>query len=78
MKKTHNFPPPTLLEAARASVKKREAKEYTDEQIELALAWVAGEVTISQMARVLGYSQPAAVYPFLALALRQYLSSDKD
>jgi hypothetical protein len=49
---------------------------YSDDEIELALAWVEGEVTISQVSVALE-QKPGNSYSFLALALRQFILRTK-
>jgi hypothetical protein len=48
---------------------------YTDEEIELVLAWAAGEVTISQLSRAVNLRSVSAAYAYIAQVLRQFLMS---
>lgn len=61
----------SLLEKAQAVVlHRRTASEVTKEEMELALAWAQGKVSITQVAVALGV-KTGGVYPFLANALKQ-------
>ena len=66
----------TLTEQAMAvTSKRRNGKVVEQEQVDLALAWVRGTVSITQIAGVLGVKS-GSVYPFLARALRQVCLGD--
>lgn len=62
----------TLLDVA---LKETKQKPVTDEQIELALAWAFGKVSLRAAARATGKSMnsPNVVYGMLARALAEYV-----
>ena len=63
----------SLLEMAMAHEhKRRTSKAISEGERELALAWVRGTITISQVAAAMG-CKSGGVYPFLASALREEL-----
>ncbi len=59
----------TLVEKAK-EVRTRKRGAVTEEQYELALAWVKGDVGFREIKEVLGYKSPTAVYIFLADCFR--------
>ena len=64
----------TLTEQAMAvTSKRRNGKVVEQEQVDLALAWVNGTVSITQIAGVLEVKS-GSVYPFLAHALKFHLN----
>lgn len=69
----------TLLNKAKAiKANKRERFVPTKEMEEVALAWVKGEITHSQIAKALGYDNTGyRVYAHLALTLKKYLNDNK-
>lgn len=69
----------TLLEQAKILTDARVTNvRYSEEEIELALAWVSGEVTLTQVARVMSPTGKASGgYAFLACALRQWMNEVK-
>lgn len=64
----------TLLEKAKSHSKKKESK-VSEQEIELALAWVAGEITYIQIITALGFkpTEMSKLYKFLAEALKSHL-----
>ena len=46
---------------------------YAQEEVDLAVAWARDEVTLSQVAKLVGSF--SSVYCFLAVRLRQYMES---
>ena len=66
----------TLLEKAKQlGVKVKGNKRKSKEEIELALAWVNNQLTLSQIQKVLNLPASSNSYVFLALALKDYLVS---
>jgi hypothetical protein len=65
-----------LAMAQTVQLKRRGSRLVTKEEMELALAWSKGLVSITQVAGALG-SKTGGVYPFLANALRQYLEQER-
>ena len=65
----------TLTEKAKALRRRSAVKEpYAEEEIDLCLAWVRGEVSGTQIGRVMGYKTTGGpVYAFLVPRLRQYI-----
>lgn len=64
--------PPTLLERANGvQLKRRGGKAVSNEEIELAVAWHRGQISITQVAGALGV-KTGGVYPFLAQAMSAY------
>ena len=65
----------TLTEKAKALRRRGAVTErYAEEEIDLCLAWVRGEVSGTQIGRVMGYKTTGSpVYAFLAPRLRQYI-----
>ena len=68
----------SLLEKAKNFKRERIWKKATDEEKELAMAWVRGEVTLSQISGALGYKNEAAnaVYSRLAVWLREIVRTE--
>ena len=65
----------TLTEQAMAvQGKRRNGKVVSEEHRELALAWVEGKVSVTQIAGVLEVKS-GSVYPFLANALKFHLNN---
>mgnify|MGYP001593102625 FL=1 len=63
----------SLLEVALSTeLKRRSGKHISDQERELALAWVHGKVSITQVAAAMGV-KTGGVYPFLANALKDEL-----
>ncbi len=65
--------PKSLLQQAK-EVKTRElsVSKHTEQEVEVAVAWLRGEITAKQVATVIKKnSQGAAVYVFLATALKR-------
>lgn len=56
---------------------RKRTKVYTSQEIDLCLAWVADEVTLTQVTRVMQFKAVGQSYLFLAMGLRQYLSETK-
>ena len=68
----------SLLEKAKEYTTKKTAGAATEEEIELALAWVNDEVTLYQVARACGKkSGTGNIYIRLAIALKAHLKSQK-
>lgn len=69
----------TLLEKAKSSATTKTGKTYSEEEMELALAWMRGEIGITQVCKALGKInlQGSDTYLFLARALRQYAIGKK-
>jgi hypothetical protein len=62
----------TLLEKARfIRTPRRTRMELTEEDLELALAWVTGETTLMQATRAWGYNSTNATYGRLVVCLRE-------
>jgi hypothetical protein len=63
----------SLLDDAKAhSTKKRPTVPITNERVELALAWLTDEVSITQLAHALDGNRPASnAYVSIAIALRE-------
>lgn len=68
-----------LDKAKKVNQNRRHGRIYSEEEIELAEAWVNDEVTISQLAQALGYpkTQSSNAYSFAALALKQKINFTK-
>src|ERR1700678_3104816 len=68
----------TLLEKARlAPCVRRSRAKATGEDIELALAWVKGEITLAQATTAWGHNTTNATYGRLALCVREAVSQGK-
>lgn len=68
----------SLLEKAKKVGRKNNTtKDITDEHVELALAWARGEVSYSQIKKVLGLTVPSTIYSFLAFSLRKHIENEK-
>lgn len=68
----------SLLEKAKKVGRKNNTKpDITDEHVELALAWARGEVSYSQIKKVLGLTVPSTTYSFLAFSLRKHIENEK-
>lgn len=69
----------TILEKAKAQKSKRQSNfTPTPEMEETALAWVRGEVNLTQIARALGLNNTGyRTYSILALSLKHYLNKSK-
>ena len=59
----------SLVEKAKLLAPKP-AMAIEEKKVNLALAWAAGEVTYSQVCRVLGYKRTQQAYTILARGLR--------
>jgi len=67
----------TLLRQALA-VKRRptgHGKRFSDEEVQLALGWLRGELTQSQVSSVVPYGTGSGIYLFLARAIRQHFQT---
>lgn len=61
----------TLLEKAREiPVMKWDKHKCSDEEMELAFAWIRGEVTVKQAKKALGMTSSASLYVWLSRTLR--------
>lgn len=68
----------SLLELAMSKqLPKKRNRAYTDEQVELALAWANDEITITQVAHAIDTTVGTATYTFLALCLKYIISTTK-
>lgn len=69
----------SLLEQAKSvAPNKSHKKDFSQDEIDLVFAWVRNEVSIGQVARVLGYPKnSSACYPYLAGALKYSLQNNK-
>lgn len=68
----------SLLEKAKKVGRKNNTTQnITDEHIELALAWARGDVSYSQIKKVLGLTVPSTIYSFLAFSLRKHIENEK-
>ena len=68
----------SLLEKAKKIERKNPmADNINAEHIELALAWARGEVSLSQIQKVLAMNVPSTIYSFLAFALRKHIQNKK-
>lgn len=64
----------TLLQKAKeVAVFHKQFKKTTDEDIELALAWVKDEIKTSQITKVFSYKNQNQTKTFLADTLKFYL-----
>lgn len=62
----------TLLQKAKAYIPKKLTKRvFNKEEIELANAWINGEVGSSQVLHAMGYKSTGNIYTFVASAMRQ-------
>lgn len=63
-----------LLERAKArgsKVRGAPPRKVTREEVELAIAWLKGEVTYSAVVRVMKLTSGSNVYGFIAIGLRE-------
>lgn len=68
----------SLLEKAKKVGRKNNTThDITYEHVELALAWARGEVSYSQIKKVLGLTVPSTIYSFLAFSLRKHIENKK-
>jgi ABC-type Fe3+-siderophore transport system permease subunit len=66
----------SLLEKAKKVGRKNNTTQnITDEHVELALAWARGDVSYSQIKKVLGLTVPSTIYSFLAFSLRKHIET---
>lgn len=70
----------SLLEKAKATELHNSGNRrgFTEEELELALAWLNGELRLRQVASVLSKSNSNNVYMFLALAAREIFQGKYD
>ena len=67
----------SLLEKAKEVKRKyTKAADITPEGIELALAWVMGDVTLTQVVGVMPNKSSSSAYIFLACALREHIKNN--
>lgn len=66
-----------LIEIAKKDIHRKPEEKITQERIELALAWVNNEVTLSGVGRALNLNNNSATstYLFLARTLRTYIKN---
>lgn len=70
------MPKKSLLEQAKEVGRTSKIKAvYTDEHVDLALAWAKGDVSLSQVGAVLKITGTNAVYCMLALCLQRHIQS---
>ncbi len=64
---------PTLLEQAKSMQRElgRKAREYTLEEEDLCMAWLNGEIKISQVQHAMNMKSTGQPYVFLAMCARQ-------
>ncbi len=64
---------PTLLEQAKAAKQpsKLNSREFTIEEEELCMAWLNGEITLTQVQSAMQLKSAAQPYVFLARCARQ-------
>lgn len=67
----------SLLEKAKSSIPKRKTKEFnfTQEDYDLVYAWIEGEILLIQLQKAKGYKYTNETYCYIALVLRDILSS---
>jgi hypothetical protein len=71
----------TLLEKAKAipGIKYRKYEGQTEEDIELALAWVNDEVTLTQVSKAHGLvGVNGSTYSRIALSLKKYIKQTQN
>jgi hypothetical protein len=64
----------SLLDKAKARTPKKQGaapREITNDQIELALGWLQGEVTYSAIMEVMKLHSGSNIYGFISIALRE-------
>lgn len=67
----------SLLEKAKEIKTQKRIVDLPDEMDSLALAWCRGEITHSQIAKVLGYDNTGyRVYAKIAISLKSYLNKN--
>lgn len=64
----------TLLEKALKNDRKIKKMNFTEEEIELAMAWANNEIGLRQVARAMNMRSDGRAYSFIALALRKIIS----
>lgn len=77
MTKSPNEQEPSLLEKAIAYKRGTGYGTPTDEQIDLALAWLKGDITYTQALAALGRASTMSAYVMFARALRQAYTEGK-
>jgi hypothetical protein len=65
----------SLLE--KAKLVKSSKKNYTEQEIELALAWVDGSISLTQIVKVFQLKSVTAGYIFIANCLKYYIKNSK-
>jgi len=60
-----------LEQALDIDVKRTVAREMNHEEIEVALAWLADEITITQAAKVMGFKGASACVSRLIMLIRE-------
>lgn len=69
---------PTLLEKAKKTGSTRSRKtKFSQEEMDLAGAWVNNEISLTQVSNVLNKTGTGNVYAFLALCLKSMLNGKK-
>lgn len=67
----------TLLQKALSEKGKKNLK-IMEEDIELALSWANGEISLSQVQKAYGAKAGSSVYAKLAVALKKHLQTKGD
>jgi hypothetical protein len=68
----------TLLQKAKLFESSRTQKKFiNDEDLELAIAWAKGEVSIKQVKLVLSLSSHTRVHTFLADCFKTYINTEE-
>jgi len=61
----------TLVEQAKEiEPKQKKGKEYSDEEIRVAIAWAKREISVTQGKAVIGITSSSNFYSFVGIALR--------
>ena len=65
----------SLVQKAKAIKSKhgRKPHKYTEEEIELILAWVNDDISLLQLGKVMNIPNGAGMYTYVALGLRQFI-----
>ena len=67
---------PSLLEQIKSVEQKSSKKEYNAEEIEVAKAWINGEITVAQITKGMDKSA-GTVHSFILYAVKQGVVSGK-
>lgn len=66
----------TLLEQAKNIKINRKHKSYSKEELELAKAWLNGDIHLEQVRKVMNLNSGTAIYTFLAFASRELFQNN--